>query len=84
MTEKIDLAQLWNDIVAARKEAGNRLCQALGWAMWPAHWLDVLAIEPEHSTPDWTKPEENDERMWVPGAWPNWYHFMSFEFRLGG
>ena len=61
-----------------------RQCQALGWAMWPAHWFGVLAIEPEHSTPDWTKPEENDERMWVPGAWPNWYHFMSIELKLGG
>ena len=28
MTEKMNLAQLWNDIVAARKEVGNRLCQA--------------------------------------------------------
>ena len=28
MTEKNDLAQLWNDIVAARKEAGNRMCEA--------------------------------------------------------
>ena len=29
MTEKMNLAQLWNDIVAARKEVGNRLCQSL-------------------------------------------------------
>jgi len=29
MAEKMNLAQLWNDIVAARKETGNRLCQEL-------------------------------------------------------
>ena len=60
-----------------------RQCQALGWAMWPAHWFGVVDIEPERASIDYSRPEENAERMWVPGEWPRWYHFMSFEFRLG-
>ena len=28
MTEQIDIVQLWNDIVAVRKDVGNKLCQA--------------------------------------------------------
>ena len=59
-----------------------RQVQALGWLMYPAKWFDLLAIEPERGS-DWARPEENDERMWLPGAWPRWYHFMSLEFRLG-
>ena len=60
-----------------------RQVQALGFAMWPVHWFDILDIEPERGN-DWARPEENDELMWVPGEWPRWYHFMSIELRLGG
>jgi len=55
--------------------------QALGWLFWPMReWSDL--IEPPHSDEDWTKPEENDARMWIP-EWPRLYHFMTIEFRLG-
>ena len=60
-----------------------RQFQALGCMIYPAHWFDILAIEPPRGS-DWGRPEENDETMWVPGAWPRWYHFMSIELRLGG
>ncbi|MCK4303946.1 MAG: hypothetical protein KAY24_06885 [Candidatus Eisenbacteria sp.] len=59
-----------------------RQCQAIGWAMWPAQWFGLLAIEPPHGPPEWAKPEENDARMWVPGKQPRWYHFL--EIRVGG
>ena len=60
-----------------------RQFQALGWLFWPVKDWDILPIEPPHSWHDWTKPEENDARMWVPDEWPNLYHFMTLEFRLG-
>lgn len=60
-----------------------RQFQALGCMVYPAKWLGVQ-IEPDEYSRDWTRPEENDETMWVPGEWPRWYHFMSFELRLGG
>ena len=61
-----------------------RQFQALGCMIYPAKWFGVLQIEPDEYGNDWARPEENDETMWVPGAWPNWYHFMSIELRLGG
>ena len=59
-----------------------RQFQALGCIMYPVHWFGVLNLESRGT--DWARPEENDELMWVPGEWPNWYHFMSIELRLGG
>ena len=59
-----------------------RQCQALGWAMYPVYWFDLLQIESRGT--DWARPEENDELMWVPGEWPRWWHFLSLELKLGG
>ena len=60
-----------------------RQFQALGCMIYPVRWLNVLQIEPDEYGNDWARPEENDETMWVPGEWPNWYHFMSIELKLG-
>ena len=61
-----------------------RQCQALGWLMWPAYWLNVLEIEGQAQAIDWDNPEEADEYMWIPTEGPNWYHFISLSLKFGG
>ena len=61
-----------------------RQCQALEWAMWPAHWFEVLEIEGRAQAIDWDNPEQSDEYMWIPEEGPNWYHFMSLSLKFGG